>query len=317
LEHTVAVWHRNVGDVGLDAGNIPRTHAQDRIFRLPDGRQIGYREFGDPSGVPVIALHGTPGSRFKYSGSHAVAAASGLRLVSLDRWGYGLSSSRPQPTLAGFGADVEALAGHLGIDRLAITGISGGGPFAVAAAAHLTTRVRALALVAPVGILRGDGQRTRLTAFHNLCFRVLPRIPGAIPAAFQLYRAALALAPDTAMAIAISRSAAVDREAMRHPETRRRLIETFATGLSAGVEGPRIDMELFDRPWLVDFGAIRAPVRIWMGLQDRNVPPWGVRALAAALPGSDLVELPGAGHLWVAQNSGEVISWIASAIRPD
>ena len=32
---------------------------------LPDGRDLGSLELGDPEGVPVFAFHGTPGSRLQ------------------------------------------------------------------------------------------------------------------------------------------------------------------------------------------------------------------------------------------------------------
>lgn len=285
--------------------------AGDQCLTLADGRLLGYRIFGDPCGSPVIALHGTPGSRFKYSGSHTAALTAGLRLIAVDRWGYGLSSPHRSGRLLDFGTDLTALASHLKLGTFAITGVSGGAPFAVAAAAKLGGRVSALALVSPVGLIADRVGGARLRAFHTFCFRVLPRVPGAIGLSFQLYRAGLALAPNLAMLIAISRSAAADRVAMRDNETRQRLIETFQQGLRPGVEGPTLDMALFDAPWGVDFAKITAHSRIWIGLDDRNVPLPAVRALAAALPGSQLTELPGAGHLWVAQNADHVMSWLS------
>lgn len=285
--------------------------AADHSFSLPDGRKLGYRIFGDPAGTPVIALHGTPGSRFKYAGSHRAARAAGLQLIAIDRWGYGLSSSHPGARLAGFAADVKALANHLKLETFAITGVSGGAPFAVACAAALGERVSALALVSPVGLIAGQVRGARLRAFHTVCFRILPHIPGAIGLVFQLYRAGLNLAPNWALTVAISRSANVDRLAMVDRETRRRLIETFEQGLRFGVEGPKTDMALFAVPWGIDFAAVRATTRIWIGLEDRNVPLPAVYALAAALPDCELTELPAAGHLWVAQNAHDVMSWLS------
>ena len=61
----------------------------DRIFVLLDGRPIGYREYGAAEGLPVVALHGTPGSRLKYARAEAAAGTMGLRLICPDRWGYG------------------------------------------------------------------------------------------------------------------------------------------------------------------------------------------------------------------------------------
>lgn len=300
-------------DADADTSAVSDAAVGDRTLRLADGRILGYREYGDPNGRPVIALHGTPGSRYKYAGSDATARDTGLRLIAPDRWGYGLSSAKENPTLAAYGPDIAALADNLRLDRFSLTGVSGGGPFAVAAAAHLGSRVRALALVSPVGLLRQAGRRLPISPFHALSFRWLPRIPGAIPAVFQAYRTALGLAPNLAIWVALSRSPAIDRACARDPETRARLIETFASGLAAGVRGPAIDMKLFDRDWNLDLSRIACPAIIWIGSADRNVPLTAVEALQGGLPNARSVMIPGAGHLWVSKNAHEVMHWLATA----
>jgi len=288
----------------------------DRELKLPDGRTVGYCEFGDPKGRPVLALHGTPGSRLKYSNTHERAAQRGLRLIAFDRWGYGLSSPRSGVSLAAFGQDMVQAVSQLGLERVSVTGISGGGPFAVATAAALGDRAIALALVAPVGPIRGLVRAPTLSLFHALCFNVMPRIPGVIGGAFGLYRVGLATAPHFSMWLALSRSTAVDRAAIRDDDTRARLIDTFRSGLAPGVAGPRSDMALFGRPWGLDLSAVSTPTRLWIGTADRNVPLAAVRILAAELPNAELIEVAGAGHLWVSQNADVVLDWLDERHRP-
>jgi pimeloyl-ACP methyl ester carboxylesterase len=298
------------------AGRLPATTAnvETRVV-LADGRTLAFTTFGDAAGAPVIALHGTPGSRLKYEGSHEAALAAGLRLISIDRWGYGLSSPNPGGTLPDFARDVAALADRIGLGRFAVAGVSGGAPFAAAVAAGLDARVSALALVSPVGPIIGPVGRTWLSPFHAFCFRTLPRVPGAVPAVFGLLRMGLAAAPDRTMALAQSRSPAVDRLTIRDDATRNRLIETFKTGLEGGVSGPVADLALFAAPWGIDFGAIAAPTRIWIGLEDRNVPLAAVAALHGAIPACEMIRLTGQGHLWVSRNSHVVMDWLAAKAR--
>ena len=69
-------------------------------LRTRDDRVLAYKEFGDPNGKPVIAMHGTPGSRI---GPHLRALRlypRGIRLISYDRPGYGGSGRRPGPRAA-------------------------------------------------------------------------------------------------------------------------------------------------------------------------------------------------------------------------
>src|SRR3990170_1660638 len=76
-----------------------------RSLRLADGRQIGFAEYGDPQGLPVLALHGTPGSRFMFALTDQAARQRRLRIVAPDRPGYGLSPFHRQETLAGGASD--------------------------------------------------------------------------------------------------------------------------------------------------------------------------------------------------------------------
>ena len=67
-------------------------------IQLRDGRTIGYAEFGDPQGTPVLWCHGGPGSRIESSTLGPAAAELGLRLVGIDRPGYGKSTPMPGRT---------------------------------------------------------------------------------------------------------------------------------------------------------------------------------------------------------------------------
>ena len=40
-------------------------HLEHRV-QTPDGRTLAVAEWGDPRGVPLISMHGTPGGRISY-----------------------------------------------------------------------------------------------------------------------------------------------------------------------------------------------------------------------------------------------------------
>src|SRR5262245_27015104 len=115
----------------------------------PDGRRLRVREAGDPNGVPVLVLHGTPGSSALYEPNVNDAEEKRIRLVAYDRPGYGGSSRHEGRNAADCAPDVEAICDALGIDRFCVWGISGGGPHALAVAALLPERVAAAAALAP------------------------------------------------------------------------------------------------------------------------------------------------------------------------
>ena len=116
---------------------------------MADGRDVEYVEVGDPSGQPVVHLHGTPGTAGSGALLEDAARRNGVRLLAVSRPGYGRSTTTP-PGL-GVARDVGELASGLGIEEFAVLGVSGGGPFALATAAALPARVRRVLIAASPG----------------------------------------------------------------------------------------------------------------------------------------------------------------------
>src|SRR5690348_15425754 len=115
---------------------------------LRDGRRLAYRESGDPSGRPVLFCHGWMASRLTGHPDDALTASLGVRLISADRPGIGASDPDPRASLLTVAGDLQALADALELDRLALAGHSGGGPYALALAHRLGERVSRVAIAA-------------------------------------------------------------------------------------------------------------------------------------------------------------------------
>lgn len=122
----------------------------DHRIDTPDGRVLAVAEWGDPAGQPLVAIHGTPGSRLGRWRDPAIYLRAGVRRITFDRAGYGLSTRRPGRRVADVIDDVLTIAGALGVDRFAVTGRSGGGPHALACAALLPGRVTRCAAVVAI-----------------------------------------------------------------------------------------------------------------------------------------------------------------------
>ena len=123
----------------------PRLH---QTIILPDGRTLGFAEYGDPSGRPVLFFPGTPSGRLFQHPDESIAASLGARVITLDRPGYGLSDFLRNRALLHWPDDVEELADTLGFDRFAVAGISGGAPYVAACALKIPGRLTPLRLLA-------------------------------------------------------------------------------------------------------------------------------------------------------------------------
>ena len=90
------------------------------VHTLPDGRELGYAQFGSPIGKPVFYLHGTPGSRVEAIAFDEMGAKLGARVIATDRPGYGWSSPHPGRTILDHAKDVEHLAEFLKLDSYGV-----------------------------------------------------------------------------------------------------------------------------------------------------------------------------------------------------
>ncbi|MFA5875052.1 MAG: alpha/beta hydrolase, partial [Anaerolineales bacterium] len=122
----------------------------DKALQLTEGRTLAFAEYGDLRGKPVFFFHGTPGSRY-FRPSDEITAGLGVRLICVDRPGYGESTFQPGRRILDWPEDIAQLADALSIDKFAVAGHSGGGPYVSACAVALPDRVTAAALLSGAG----------------------------------------------------------------------------------------------------------------------------------------------------------------------
>lgn len=265
----------------------------------------------------MLMLHGTPGSRFKFSSTDDVARRLGLQVIAPDRWGYGRTRAPTIPSLRSFAECIADAMTALGHRQFAVAGISGGGPYAAAVAALHAKRVMAVALISPVGLVADANAAGEVDWFHRFCFGPLADRPRLVAAIFDAYALAVRRSPSLAARLTVMRAPKPDRNVMADPATRLRLLKTFAEGLKHSSRGPAIDLALFRELASIDLGKAVALSHAWIGTRDANVPVTAARRLASRMPNATLTVLQGEGHLWAAHHYDDILSWIASAVRAD
>lgn len=268
-----------------------------------DGRVIAWMDGGDPRGYPVIGLHGTPGCRLSRWPDDSVYAEAGVRYVTTDRAGYGLSSRHRGRSVADEAHDVLAVADALGFGRFAIVGGSGGGPHALACAALLPGRVERVACqssLAPLGV-RGltraqwlDGMEEEIAAelvWAEAGEDVLTR---EMQRSQRLMEQRLADDPGTLMG---EGAPAGDVAFLRRTDVVAALGRIIAEQARNGVGGSVDDTLAFARDWGFDLAGLTCPVLLTYGDADTSCPVAHGRFLAAAIPTVTVVETAGGGHL--------------------
>lgn len=273
-----------------------------------DGRRVAYSEHGDPAGEPVFFLHGTPDSRVGKEYLGRPAAERGLRVVCPDRPGIGGSDPRPGRTVAGYAAEVLALADALRVDRFAVIGYSGGGPYALSCAAGCGPRLTGTALMAGVGPLDDrPGARDGLAPSDLKLLDQALHHPARGALALRLERLVTRLAPGPAMGQLAGELAEPDRAVL--DTTGRAVLAAFVEALRPGPAGTLEDYRLWASPWRLDWSAVTVPVHLFQGDADRMVPLHHAEDVVARLPPGlgRLHRLAGVGHLSIIGRVGEIL----------
>jgi pimeloyl-ACP methyl ester carboxylesterase len=285
----------------------------DRVIQTPDGRTLSVVEGGDPQGSPVVVHHGTPGSRLLYGPHLADAEQRGVRLIGYDRPGYGGSTVHPGRSVADAAADVEAICDGLGLGSICTWGISGGGPHALACAALLPDRVTAAASLAGVTPYEAEGLDWMAGMGEGNIEEFGAVLAGRAvlePALESLAAELLAATPEELAETFASLLSPVDREALTSTFAPW-LLQAMTTGVAVGVDGWVDDDLAFVAPWGFDPAAIRVPVLVLQGREDRFVPFAHGGWLAGRIPGAEARLTAEDGHLTLFERRvPEVHEWL-------
>jgi pimeloyl-ACP methyl ester carboxylesterase len=275
---------------------------RDDVMRLPDGRALAFAEWGSPSGIPVLHFHGIPGSRLERHTDDRIYARLGIRYVTVDRPGYGRSDPNIGRTFTDWASDVATLADHLEIDRFRLLGVSGGGPFALAAAAVLGSRVERVAIVSGAGVPDRPGAFKGMDLSERLTYWASPRYPRASALMTSAFLGGAARATDL---VARAASHAGKMAGSRAIEART-FAELLRESLRQGASATVWENALCARPWDFSLSDVRVPVQLWHGDRDRICPLHHAQHLASALPEATLTVRNG-GHLLILRCAEEVL----------
>ncbi len=280
--------------------------------RAADGRELCVETGGDPDGRPVLIHHGSPGARLLPDDWVRDATEDGLRLVCYDRPGYGGSTPHPGRIVADCADDVRAIAAALGYDRIAVWGISGGGPHALACAAllpDLVCAVASLASIAPYGPPDLDFF-TDMGQDNVDDIQLLLRDPVAAHEKLASDREGLLQATrETVTAGFESLVSPADAAALRSGLDEY-LLRSMQLGLDPGDEGWWEDCQVHVEDWGFSFDDIAVPVQLWHGRHDKFVPFQHGEWLAKQIPGVEAHLSDDDGHLTLLSKLREIHAWL-------
>jgi len=265
------------------------------VLTLKDGRRLGYAEFGDPQGEPLLFFHGMPGSRLEGELAGPAAKKLGVRVIATDRPGYGLSDFVLRRAFLDWPADVIALADALGIGRFAVAGVSGGGPYVAACALKIPERLTAAGIIAGVSSFDVPDATEGMSRQNRLLFGLARRAPWL--ARLPMWAMSKGAGSERLVRQMTRAMPEVDRATIRRSEVWEVFKRDAAESFRQGAHGAAWELVLYSRPWGFRLEEITMEVHLWQGELDKNVPPSMGRYQAHAIPNCRATFYPGEGHI--------------------
>jgi pimeloyl-ACP methyl ester carboxylesterase len=289
--------------------NVKRP-ALEGTVAVRDERRLSFAEYGSPRGPAIVWMHGTPGARRQIPlEARAIAQAQGLRIIGIDRPGIGSSTPHLYPHILDWTHDLALLLDALAIDTARIIGLSGGGPYALAAGAALGDRIHGVGVLGGVAPTRGPDAAEG--GVIQLAVRLAPALVAARVPIGILLTGAIRLARPIAgpgLDLYAALQPPGDKKLLSRPEFKAMFLDDLLNGSRFQTSAPLSDLVLFTRDWGFAPSDVTVPVRWWHGDEDHIVPFRHGQHLVDRLPDATMTVIDGESHLGGLGIAQEVIT---------
>lgn len=279
---------------------------KSKVVKLFDGRNLGYSEFGDSNGTPLLYFHGWPTSRLQAQSYDDIANKLKIRIISIDRPGYGLSEFQENRTLLDWPDDILELANQLKINKFSIIGVSGGGPYAAVCAYKIPDKLKSAGIVvglAPTyikGLLEGTSNLSKFGWENYAKYPLLRKFSTLLHFFNAKYGPSLGLRR-------FMFGAKADKKILSDANVRKMVKNAYQEAFRNGYEGVELDLKLYTNDWGFNLKNIKSKVFLFYGEDDKNVSIKMGKYYAAQISNSKLIVYPNEGHLISKTHAEEIL----------
>ncbi len=268
---------------------------------------MAYQEFGDAKGKPVFWFHGWPSSRLSGQKLDQPAKKVGLRIIAVDRPGFGRSTFKPNRKLLDWPNDVAELADRLKLKKFSVAGGSGGAPYALACAYKIAYRLFSVAVIAgpmPPKNIDHSGlnfsQQFVLKAWSFLGKYSLPTV--------WLYCLLVTHFSGAYLNFFTRGRAKSDRLAMKDQKLRKQVLKDSREAFCQGDRAIFQDQRIYSGDWGFRLEEIKTKVFLWHGMLDKNARFWMAKYVASHLKNCQATYFPNDGHYLMLNHAEEILS---------
>lgn len=272
------------------------TDFESETFTLRGGRRLGYCNYGDPKGKPIFFFHGWPGSRYSGKETHEAAKRLGVRIISTDRPGIGLSDYKENRKLLDWSDDVAELADHLKLRKFSVMGVSGGGPYVAVCAYKLPDRIHKAGIVVGLAPVNVKGNLDGMAFWSKAGWANYHRFP--ILRELASLGAAIEFKYFPALGSLIAFPTQQDKELYQRAVKNKAGEESgVREAFKQGIKGPAEELRIYTNDWEFSVKDIKTKLYLWYGAKDKCVSLNMARYYQSQVPNSELFINPNGAHL--------------------
>lgn len=266
-------------------------------IRLQDDRLLAFSQSGDLKGKPVFFFRGSPGSRL-FRPPDQITQKHRVRLIAVDRPGFGQSSFQPKRKILDWSEDIRQLADKLNLGKFHVAGHSGGGPYVLACAIGLQERVISSAIISSIGPIEAVGKVAEISTINRLGLLYGKYIPWWVWKVL-IYTKFHNRSVDPLKDIMRQEGnrPLADTLLLDDPRIRDNCVQSELEAFKPGILGLAWDVRLLTHSWDFNIEDIRSPIFIWHGSDDDQAPITMAKFMADKISSSLPRFLPDEGHL--------------------
>lgn len=273
---------------------------------LKDGRKLGFAEYGNVNGYPIIYCHGSQSSRLEMHYDHSFAIENDLRIITIDRPGHGISDFNPKGSILEFARDVKQLMTYLKIDRLSIAGMSAGSPFALGMSYLYPENIYKTSIISGFAPFNQDITK-HLSCKVKIMLYLIKTFPFLFKILIKIQAKQMIHKPKKVLNRFLRMMSEADQKTLKNQLVINTFESMFKEAFRNGSKGIVYEISnLLVKNWEFDLNKIQVPVTFWQGKKDNNIPYEWAQYMSSKIKGARLNEFPEEGHLLIFKHA-EVI----------
>ena len=267
------------------------------VLQLSDGRNLAYSEYGNSNGEPVFHCHSIFGSRLELPlNADKIAKQKNVRLIVLDRPGYGASDPYPNANFSIWSKDLVQLADYLKIEKFSLTGYVMGGLYALACAHELPERIKRVASISNGMMPESLSDYKKFVPFYRMNIRLAKYMPKAYGLISSILIKGALSNTDSFVKQVSENLSKTDRDLMESKRFKTQFVSSLNEAFLQGGKTCSNEMVEFTHDWSFQLSNIKVPVDIWHGASDNNQPQILSERFAEHIKDTRLHIVEGHGH---------------------